>query len=691
MSEAVLTETGADAAVPASSSPLLDIRGLTVEFPTEEKLVTAVDTADMAIYPQQVHCLVGESGSGKSQTARAALGLLDPPGRIASGQLLFHQSDGQVLDLATLKPRGRRMRHIRGGEIGMIFQEPARSLSPMHTVGFQIAEAMRLHRGLSRAEAYEAAVDALADVKIPRPELRAKAYPFELSGGMRQRAMIAIALAGRPRLLIADEPTTALDVTTQAQILQLLRDIQSEREMAILFITHDLGVVADMADEVSVMRSGQIVERQEVHRLFAAPEHDYTRMLLAATPKLRIKPTEPLADRATAPSTPGAQSADAEGVDKLATEQQAPKQRIPEQLAPEQLTGEPLISVRGLTRSFTLKSGLLGRTRHVLHAVDDVDLDILPGETLGLVGESGCGKSTLAKCLLRVEKPSSGTVTQRLTDRTPTEVAAAPEASLRAYRQQLRMVFQDPFGSLNPRMTVRDILAEPLRHQQVAVRTSGTGARRPEAQGTSRPITDERLVELLELVGLQAGHLDRYPHAFSGGQRQRIGIARAIATDPQVLVADEAVSALDVSVRAQVLDLMGQLQDTRGLSYLFISHDMSTVEHLSDRVAVMYLGKLVETAPTAALFAEPKHPYTETLLSAVPIADPVRQRSRQRVEISGELPDPTKKPSGCPFRSRCRFAEEICATDTPALRDVGPGREAACHFAEELDLTGVAR
>ena len=624
--------------------PLLEVRGLHVEFPADEGLVTAVAGADISVASNSVHFLVGESGSGKSQTARAALGLLDPPGRISSGEILFHQEEGRPLDLAGLKPRGAQMRHIRGGEIGMIFQEPARSFSPMHTVGFQIAEAIRLHRGLSKKDAWEAAIEALREVSIPRPELRAKAYSFELSGGMRQRAMIAIALAGEPRLLIADEPTTALDVTTQAQILRLLRRIQDQRRMAILFITHDLGVVADLADEVSVMRHGQIVESQEVHQLFADPQHAYTRRLLAATSSLRA----PQVLDGTGAGSP-----------------------LDQELETAQTSRPALLSVRGLSRTYTLKSRLFGLKRHHLHAVDDVDLDIYPGETLGLVGESGCGKSTLAKCLLRVEKPSSGSITHRLTDDAGQDVATAAESGLSDYRKKARLVFQDPFASLNPRMTIRDILAEPLR-----------------ALG---PVRRETLVDLLELVGLDASHLSRYPHAFSGGQRQRIGIARAIATEPNVVLADEAVSALDVSVRAQILDLLAELQATRGLSYLFISHDISTVEGLAHRVAVMYLGTLVEVAPNATLFSRPRHPYTETLLSAVPIADPVRQRSRERIRISGELPDPTQKPSGCPFRTRCRFAQDICAAETPRLREIPGGGQVACHFAEELNLIGLVR
>ena len=345
--------------------------------------------------------------------------------------------------------------------------------------------------------------------------------------------------------------------------------------------------------------------------------------------------------------------------------------------------------MRDLIRTFALKTGTLGMRRHRLNAIDGVDLDIYPGETLGLVGESGCGKSTLAKCLLRVEKPSSGSIRHRLTEQNiqqnmqagalqgaeaGTEVASAPESALGDYRRQIRMVFQDPFASLNPRMTVEQILAEPLR-----------------GLGLSADQLHQRLVELITMVGMEPAHLARHPHAFSGGQRQRIGIARAVATDPQVLVADEAVSALDVSVRAQILDLLARLQEDRGLSCLFISHDMSTVEHLADRVAVMYLGRMVEVAPAEELFAAPSHPYTETLLSAVPIADPVRQRAREQVEITGELPDPTQRPDGCPFRTRCRFAQEICATEAPALREIAPGRRSACHFAEELELSGVVR
>ena len=623
------------------SQPILDIVDLKVEFPSDTGHVVAVENANLTIAPNQVHALVGESGSGKSQTARAVLGLLEPPGRITAGQINFALDGDKTVDIAKLDPRGADIRSLRGGEIGMVFQEPGTSLSPMHTVGFQISEALRLHRGLNKAEAWEAAIDLLREVRIPRPELRVKAYPFELSGGMQQRAMIAIALAGAPKLLIADEPTTALDVTTQAQVLDLLREIQSERDMAVLFITHDLGVVADLADEVSVMQKGHIVENKPVFELFESPEDPYTQRLLAATPTL------------------GKNSEHSNGL----------------------LTNgdTPLVQVDNLVMRYPLKTGFLGFGRDYLNAVNNVSLSIYPSETLGVVGESGCGKSTLAKAMLRVIKPTAGSITHRLvSDAEGQNVAVVDEANLVDYRKQMRMVFQNPYASLNPRMTIREILREPLR-------------------GTDKT-SDDHLAHLLELVGLERAHLERYPHAFSGGQRQRIGIARAVATDPQVVLADEAVSSLDVSVRAQILDLMSSLQRDRGLSFMFISHDMSTVEHLSDRVAVMYLGAIVETAPTEDLFSAPLHPYTQTLLSAVPIADPVLQRGREKAEVSGELPDPTEMKEGCAFRNRCPFAQQRCATERPELRPIGleegqePGRStrfAACHFAEELELMGI--
>jgi peptide/nickel transport system ATP-binding protein len=719
---------------------LLDVQDLSTHFLLEEGVVRAVDGADFTVRRGRTLCLVGESGSGKSITARSILTIVQPPGRIVGGRILLRDPDpdpgpgpgagaATFTDLASLPPKGPRMRAIRGNRIAMIFQEPMSSLSPVHTIGNQIVEAVRLHEDVTKAEARDRAIDALRQVGIPTPERRVDSFPFQLSGGMRQRAMIAMALSCSPELLIADEPTTALDVTTQAQILELLRQLQADLGMSMLFITHDLGVVAEMADDVAVMYLGGVVERAGVDELFHDPKHPYTRALLRSVPAVgtgarrRLDPIRgmvpgPFHRPAGCPFHPRCDHAVPGTCDTVVPPPVAlgegsrevrcllhgpPPLRLPARPADLSVapagtapappagagprvaasagtvagpvpSGPPLLEVRDLRMHFPLARGVLGRRAGVVRAVDGVDLTLARGETLGLVGESGCGKSTLGRCVIRAYRPTSGEIRYHRDDRVE-DIAGLRGRALRAYRRRIRMVFQDPFSSLNPRMTLRQIVGEPLLVNGIA---------------TGSELAD-RVAAVLRRVGLRPEYMNRYPHAFSGGQRQRIGIARAIVLDPEVVVADEAVSALDVSIRAQTLNLLQDLQAERGLSYLFVAHDLGVVEYLCDRVAVMYLGRIVELGATAPLYEQPLHPYTEALLSAVPTPDPRRRADRERIVLQGEVPDPADPPSGCPFHTRCPHARARCTTDEPELREVEPGRWAACHLAEELRDAGLLR
>jgi len=615
--------------VSESSEPLLEVKGLRTHFDAYGGKVRAVDGVDLTVRAGETLCLVGESGSGKSVTARSILQLVDRPGRIVGGEMWFRPADGaEAVDLATLDPRGTAIRRIRGNEIAMIFQEPMSSLSPVHTIGAQIVENIRLHEPVGKREARERAIEGLHDVGITRPRERVDAYTFQLSGGMRQRAMIAMALACNPRLLIADEPTTALDVTTQAQILELVKALQEQRKMALMFITHDLGVVAEIADHVAVMNRGVVVEDDDVDSVFHDPRHPYTQSLLANLPQRRAMlamggPSVAVTPEATeAAETPGARRDDGRPgpTEPLPAERAAPARTAPVATpTPEGDDRSPVVlDVRDLRMHFPRRQkghGLFSRQPlEPLRAVDGVSFEVRQGETLGLVGESGCGKTTLGRCLLRAYQPTGGQVRYTAGDGTTADLATLSKAELRPYRQEIRMVFQDPYGSLNPRMTVREVVAEPLR----------------VAGLTSAAELDEQVVAMLRLVGLRADYARRYPHAFSGGERQRICIARALITRPRLVVADEAVSALDVSVRAQVLELLGALQEELDLTYLFISHDLSVVETIADNVAVMYFGKIVEHAETRRLYHRPQHPYTKALLSAVPIPDPRLRGTRQR-------------------------------------------------------------
>ena len=574
--------------------PLASFENLRVEFDTKDGKVVAVEDVSFEIKPKQTVCLVGESGSGKSVSSLSMMRLVEfGGGKLSGGKIFFTNSEGRKINLSNSNQK--QMRNIRGNEIGMIFQEPMTALNPVFTIERQLTEGLIVHKKISKRKAKMEALELLRLVRIPEPEMRMQQYPHELSGGMRQRVVIAMALACEPRLLIADEPTTALDVTIQAEILALINRLKVETNAAILFITHDMAVVAQMADRVVVMHNGKKMEEGTVHEIFNNPQHEYTKSLLAAVPKLGE-----MASR------------------KYPEPMRLVGQKKTKALKPIVGTNEPLLKVNNLVTRYPVKGGMLRRTVARVHAVEDVSFTIMKGKTLSLVGESGCGKSTVGRSLIRLVEPTSGDV-----NLDGQNILSLNSKDMREARSNIQMVFQDPFASLNPTLTLFDQVAEPLRNF-----------------GTNNPgELRVKIGDLFDRVKLPRSFIRRYPHELSGGQRQRIAIARALALNPSLIVADEPVSALDVSVQAQVLNLMMELQVELGLSYLFISHDMAVVERVSHDVGVMYLGRLVEIGPRPSIFRNPQHPYTQDLLKAVPIADPDKRKSERDLNFK-PLPSP---------------------------------------------------
>jgi peptide/nickel transport system ATP-binding protein len=665
---------------PATGEPLLRVTGLEVQFLAGGSWRSVVEDVSFDIEAGATLGLVGESGCGKTVSSLAVMGLIPPAnGRIASGSVLFEGRD-------LLKVDPEELRQVRGDRIAMIFQEPMTSLNPAFTIGDQICLAVRSHRRVPKADAMARAAEVLDRVGIADARRRLDDYPHTFSGGMRQRAMIAMALACEPSLLIADEPTTALDVTVQAQILELLRSLKDETGMGMLFVTHDLGVVADICDRVTVMYAGQVVEHAPTGRLFAKPRHPYTEGLLASMPQRAVPGRRLTVIPGRVPAAGQIPSgcrfhnrcgfaapACKEPVALVDVDSGAAVRCIrhkelslrgtsdppAEAIAAAPVRREPLLTVEGLRKDFPVTTGLLRRVRGQIRAVDGIDLAVGAGETVGLVGESGSGKSTVARLVLRLVDPSGGSIVVQGQD-----LAAARGRALRKARADMQMVFQDPYSSLDPRSSIGRSVGEPLE-----IHLGMHGSER-----------DKRVAQLLSLVGIGPELAGRQPYEFSGGQRQRVAIARALALEPRLLVCDEPVSALDVSTQSQVINLFADLQEKLGLAYLFISHDLSVVRHISHRIAVMYMGRIVETGPADEVYRRPTHPYTEALLSAIPIADPVRQRNRRRIVLQGEVPSPLNPPSGCRFRTRCPLAQARCAAEEPALRPL-EGGAVACHFA----------
>ncbi|MPZ39453.1 MAG: dipeptide ABC transporter ATP-binding protein [Rhizobiales bacterium] len=672
-------------------TPLLAVEDLHVQFDTSRGVVHAVDGISYTVDRGEVVAIVGESGCGKSVSSLAIMGLLSKPaGRVTKGRVLFEGRD-------LLKLSAEEMREIRGRDISMIFQEPMTSLNPVLSIGEQIMEPLFIHLKMTEGQANARALELLQLVGITDGERRLEQYPHQLSGGMRQRVMIAIGLACNPKLIIADEPTTALDVTIQAQILELMKDLSRRLNIALIIITHNLGVVARYADRVNVMYAAHIIEHGTADDIFLRPLHPYTIGLMRSVPRLdlprgiKLETIEGLPPDLRAPPpgcrfaprcpyrldacvatdvtlrdlAPGHASAciRADEIVAGALVQAAPPAKSAETAVTIE-SAEPIVKVEALRKYFSVPlsgSGVFSSKVATVKAVDGVSFTIAPGETLGLVGESGCGKTTVGRTVLKLEEPTDGAIRFAGVD-----ITHRTSKQMRELRRGIQVIFQDPYSSLNPRMTVGQIIGEPLHVYKLV---------------NSKKEQEERVAGLLRQVGLFDYMAERYPHQLSGGQRQRVGIARALALEPRFIVCDEPVSALDVSIQGQIMNLLEDLQSRLNLSYLFIAHDLAVVRHISDRVAVMYLGRIAEIADRDALYADPKHPYTKALLDAAPIPDPRVERARAPRALKGEIPSPLNPPSGCVFHTRCPIAEDVCRREVPQVRQIGPRHIVACHKA----------
>ncbi len=688
-----------------AAGTVLSVRDLHVSFPSEDGVVSAVRGVSFDVAAGEVLGIVGESGSGKSVTSMAIMGLLPASAKV-SGSVTLHGDE-------LLGRTDRELSRRRGTEIAMVFQDPLSALTPIYTVGDQIVEALQVHSSIRGDAARRRAAELLELVGIPNPRMRLKSFPHEFSGGMRQRVMIAMAIANDPDVIIADEPTTALDVTIQAQVLEVLKTARHETGAAVIMITHDLGVVAGLADRVQVMYAGRAVETGSVDDIYQRPRMPYTIGLLGSVPRLDDRERGPLAPVEGNPPSlldlpPGCPFASRcplaedrcrelepvlEPVDSGADHRVAcvrsdevaggnlgyadifpvPERTQPVLAAVDRDDRVTVLRVDGMHKSFPLTKGAVFKRRiGTVHAVDGVSFDIREGETLGLVGESGCGKTTTLLQILDLLPPEAGSVAVLGRD----VASLSGRAERTAIRRDLQVVFQDPMASLDPRMPVFDLLAEPLR-----------------THGMSKADIAVRVADLMALVGLEPSHVSRYPQHFSGGQRQRICIARALALEPKLVVLDEPVASLDVSIQAGVINLLDELRSRLGLSYLFVAHDLAVVRHIADRVAVMYLGRIVEIGETNQLFAEPRHPYTQALLSAIPIPDPVKERERVRILLQGDLPSPLERPSGCRFRTRCPLFATLgdadrqrCVSDDPDLVGTAGDHAVACHFQRVVEV-----